>query len=359
LNNRLKPARRGLLAAICIAGVSASADTQADRDDLTTANTAFAFDLLKQIASKQGDRNIFISPYSVSAVLQMVSDGAAAGTKQEIESVLHVGQLSAPDADYQSLLQSMIREQSGVTLDLSNSIWYKQGVTLKPQFSVRISKFFHAKTDALDFGSPQSAVTINNWALNATHGRIKDIVQWPMDPLTRLILANAIYFKGRWANEFDKSATKDRAFTLANGTQRQVTMMKQLGHFDYFQAQDFKAASLPYVGGRLQIYLLLPSAGSEVNKLLAAFDGNTWQHDILPHLSDRKGRIVLPRFKLNYNIVLNESLEALAMKRAFSPGCLRRDLQAFHFENVGTLFFEKRALTGFPTRHLSIPSVTA
>jgi serine protease inhibitor len=80
----------GLLALICLAGFSALADTQADQDSLTAANTGFAFDLLKQIAGKQPGGNVFISPYSVSTVLQMVDDGAAGRTKQEMESVLHV-----------------------------------------------------------------------------------------------------------------------------------------------------------------------------------------------------------------------------------------------------------------------------
>lgn len=336
----LKIARLGLLAVIYLAGFSALADTQADQDSLIAANTSFAFDLLKQIAGKQPGGNVFISPYSVSTVLQMVGDGAAGSTKQEIESVLYLNEMvgdstaggpkqeiesvpylngmAARDEACKSLVQSITSGHSNVTLNLANSIWFKQGVELRPEFVAGCTNYFQAETGALDFTSPQSARIINNWAEKNTHGRIKDIVQWPMNPLTRVILANAIYFKGRWAHEFDKSATKDRAFTSPDGTQKQVPMMQQQGHFDYVQAKGFQAVRLPYAGGRLQMYLFLPDSSSDIKKLLAGFDGSVWQNKILPQFRDREGIVALPRFKLNYNVILNESLEALGMKRAFS-----------------------------------------
>jgi serpin B len=185
--------------------------------------------------------------------------------------------MAARDEACKSLVQSITSGQSNVILNLANSIWFKQGVQLKQEFVAGCTNYFQAKTGALDFTSPQSAKIINNWAAANTHGRIKDIVQWPMNPLTRVILANAIYFKGRWAHEFDKSATKDRAFTPLDGTQIQVPTMQQHGHFDYFPAQGFQAVCLPYAGGRLQMYLLLPDSGSDIKKLLAGFDGGVWQ----------------------------------------------------------------------------------
>ncbi|HZL77686.1 MAG TPA: serpin family protein [Candidatus Limnocylindrales bacterium] len=317
----MKIARSGLLVLICITEFSALADmqaVQADQDGLMAANTGFAFDLLKQIAGKQPGGNVFVSPYSVSTVLQMVGDGAAGVTKQEMESVLHVNGLAARDTACMRLDQSITSGQSNVILNLANAIWFKQGVELKPEFVAGCTNYFQAKTGALDFASPQSAKIINDWAEANTHGRIKDIVQWPMNPLTRVILANAIYFKGRWAHEFDKSVTMDRAFTPLDGTQIQVPMMQQHGHFDYFQTQGFQAVCLPYAGGRLQMYLLLPDSGSDIKKLLAGFDGGVWQNKILPQFRNSEGTVALPRFKLNYDVILNEPLEALGMKDAFS-----------------------------------------
>jgi serpin B len=249
----------------------------------------------------------------------MVGDGAAGQTKQEMESVLHLNGLADWNAAGKSLNESITSGQSNVTLNLANSIWFKQGVELKPAFAADCTDYFSAKAGALDFASPQSAQIINAWAEQNTHGRIKDIVQWPMDPLTRVILANAIYFKGTWLHEFDKNATKDRAFTLPDGTQKQVPMMQQHGHFAYFQADGFQAARLPYAGERLQMYLFLPDPGTGIAKLLAGFNGTNWQDKILTQFRNREGTVILPRFKLNYNVVLNGPLEALGLKQAFSP----------------------------------------
>jgi serpin B len=335
-----KFARRGLLAVISLAGFSVLADSQADQDSLTTANTSFAFDLLKQLASQQPDGNLFISPYSVSTVLQMIVDGAAGGTKQEMESVLYLNEMvgdnaiggtkrgiesvpylngmAARDAACKSLSQSIFSGQSDVTLNLANSFWYQQDIEVKPEFMTGCTNYFQTKTEALDFRRPQSARTINDWAEISTQGRITDIVQWPIRPLTRVILANAIYFKGHWLREFEKGATQSRTFTLSDNTRKQVPMMQQHGHFDYFQAPGFQAVRLPYAGGRLEMFLLLPVIGFDIKKLLADFDGNFWQEKILPRFRDREGMVVLPRFTLNYNVVLNQPLEALGMKLAFS-----------------------------------------
>jgi len=357
MNMILKSARQGLLASCCLAGISALADTQADQDSLAAANTGFAFDLLKQIADRQPNGDVFISPYSVSTVLQMVVDGAAGSTKQEMESVLYLNEMvgdtatggpkqeiesvrylngmAARDEACKSLVQSITSGQSNVILSLANSIWFKQGVELRAEFLTGCSNYFKAETGALDFTSPQSAKIINYWAEENAHGRIKDIVQWPMKPLTRIILANAIYFKGRWAREFDKSATKGRAFTLPDGTQKQVPMMQQRGHFDYVQGRGFQAVRLPYAGGRLEMHLLLPDHGSDVKKLLAGIDRSVWQNEIQRLFRDREGIVVLPRFKLNYNVVLNEPLEALGIKRAFSA---KADFSAM---STGSLFLSE------------------
>ena len=183
MNIILKIARHGLLTLLCLAGFSASADTQADQDSLMAANTSFAFDLFKQLAGKQPDGNVFISPYSVSTVLQMVLDGATGSTKQEMESVLYLNEMvgdtaaggpkqeiesvrylngmAARDEACKSLVQSITSGQSNVTLTLANSIWFKQGVELRPEFLAGCSNYFKAETGALDFTSPQSAKGIN------------------------------------------------------------------------------------------------------------------------------------------------------------------------------------------------------
>jgi serpin B len=190
---------------------------------------------------------------------------------------------------------------------------------LKPGFVTDNKNFFSAKLAGVDFAKPESAQTINDWADTSTHGKIKQVVQWPFPPLTRVILANAIYFKGKWDRPFDKQSTKDHAFNVQpGGTPKQVPTMWQRGHFNYQQGDGFQAVRLPYAGKRLQMYLFLPDTNSSPTKLLADLNADTWRDKILPKFQDKEGTLALPRFKLDYDVRLNDPLKALGMRQAFA-----------------------------------------
>lgn len=297
---------------------TAVAEAPVDGQKLAAANTGFAFDLLKQIAGEQPNANIFISPLSVSTVLQMVANGAAGDTRDEMQRVLKTTGLPAEglDAAVKDLNQSL-NSQTNVILNLANAIWFQDGMHLKPGFVATNSRFFQAELAPVNFKKPESAQIINDWAADRTHGRIKDVVQWPFDPLTKVVLANAIYFKGAWDRPFDKSATRKRAFHLSVGGERQTPMMWQRGHFNYEEGDGFQAVRLPYAGKRLQMYLLLPDTNSSPAKLLAGLNSDVWRDKILPGFRDREGTLSFPRFKIEYDVSLNEPLKALGMRHAF------------------------------------------
>ena len=227
-----EPERIWLGILICAASLPALADSAEDQAKLAAANTGFAFDLFQQIVQEQPDANIFISPFSVSTVLQMIDNGAVGATKQEMEQVLHTDGLPADalNAACDGLNQSL-NSQTNVILELANAIWYQQGIPLKPGFVSVNKEFFQAELGAVDFDSPQSAQTINDWADQSTHGKIQDIVRWPFAPATRVVLANAIYFKGKWERPFDQQDTRPHAFHLAGGGEKQVPTMWQHGAF--------------------------------------------------------------------------------------------------------------------------------
>lgn len=290
-----------------------------DSEKLAVANNGFAFDLLKQIAKEQPGQNIFISPFSVSTALQMVCDGAAGETKTEMQRVLKTDALPTEklNAAYKELNESL-KSQTNVILDLADSIWYQKGFQLKPDFIADNQNFFQAELAAVDFAKPESADVINNWAEKITSGKIKGVVSFPFQPLTKVILANAIYFKGKWAEPFDISQTKPREFYLSNGSIEQAPMMSERKKFSYQESADFQAVELPYAGNRLEMYLFLPATNSSPQKLLAKFDGKDWQDNVLDKFSDREGFLAFPKFKLDYDIILNNSLLALGMHQAFS-----------------------------------------
>jgi serine protease inhibitor len=304
---------------ICLAASLALADPPG-APQLAEANNGFAFDLLKQIETGQPTQNIFISPYSVSLALQMLGNGAAGQTKTEMQDVLKTKDFSPDElnAACKELNHSLL-SQTNVTLDLADSIWYQKAFTLKSDFVAANKNFFQAQLASVDFGTPAAADIINQWADEKTHGKITGVVSFPFPPLTKVVLANAIYFKGKWADPFNPERTHPRDFHLADGTVKQAPMMWQLKKFAYKVGDGFQAVKLPYAGGRLEMCLFLPAANSTPEKLLAGFSGTNWNDAILSGFSDREGKLFFPKFKLNYDIILNRPLEALGMKQAFDP----------------------------------------
>jgi serpin B len=321
----------------CFTNLTAFADLPPDQLKLAAANTGFAFDLLKQVAKEQPGTNIFISPFSISAVLQMAANGTVGGTRAEMRQVLRTTGLppTSLNAAYQDLNQFLNSQSNGImeltdlnwyhetlhrsnnVLNLANAIWYRNDYHLKPGF-VSVSKhYFQTELGGVDFARPESAQTINDWAERSTHGKIKDIVQWPFDNALRVILANVIYFKGNWADPFDESETRPQPFHLATGKEKQVPMMWQKGEYNYQENADFRAMALTYVNPFQQMYVLLPRRNSSLKKLIAGLDGGIWQNTIYPQFKRRKGSLMLPKFNIEYGIKLNSPLKALGMKLAF------------------------------------------
>jgi serine protease inhibitor len=286
---------------------------------LALANADFAFDLMGQVTQGQRDTNVFISPFSVSSALQMVENGATGQTEEEMQKVLHTtGFSSATLSETFKELNQQITSRKDVTLNLANGIWFKQGVHLMPAFVADNKNFFQAELASVDFESPQSAKIINDWAGKQTQGRIKDIVQYPFDPYLRVILANAIYFKGKWITPFDKSQTQPRDFHLPAGKVTSTPMMVQSRKFDYQETPDFQAVKLYYTG-RFHMDVFLPATNSSPQKVVENFRaGGNWEGNIQPGFNTRQGRLMLPKFKMEYAVRLNEPLETLGMKRAFS-----------------------------------------
>jgi serine protease inhibitor len=287
---------------------------------LAAANNGFAFKLLQQLAQAQPVANIFISAYSASTVLQMVGNGAAGRTKAEMQQVLGTTGLSsaAVNAANKDISSSLNNFNTNVILTTANAIWYRQGAPVKPDFIACNQQFFGITVDALNFADPHSVDVINAWANEKTHGKISRIADGMIDPIyTRLFLANAVYFKGKWAEPFEVKDTKDRPFYLRGGSQKIIPMMTQAKTFTYRRGTGYQAVRLPYHGENLAMYVFLPDTNSSPEKLLGIMNGDTWQRVTKPGFSEKEGTLVLPKFKLEYSVELNQPLQALGMKAAF------------------------------------------
>jgi serpin B len=161
---------------------------------------------------------------------------------------------------------------------------------------------------------------MNDWAAENTSGRIKTIIQPPIPPEMAMVIANAIYFKGTWLNQFDPKRTSPRPFHSVDGRDEPVPMMQQIRTFSYQETNGFQVVQLPYAGRQLQMQVFLPSTNSSVQALLGQLTANSWRQEILPGFRERRGTFVLPRFTMRYGADLRTPLAALGIKSAFSQG---------------------------------------
>ena len=291
-----------------------------DVSSVASANTRFGFKLLQDLRERDPDGNIFISPLSISIALTMTYNGAAGETERAMAEVLEIDglDLSTINNSNKALRNSLENPDPKVQISIANSIWSRQGVDFNDDFLERNRVFFGAEIASLDFDSPQATEIINEWVNTNTNGKIEKIVE-KIDPLTLLFLINAIYFKGNWQDEFDESMTRPGVFHLANGSEKQVQMMRREGEYPYFRGENFEATSLPYGDGRVGMHIFLPNRDSNLNKFLGNLNTENWKGWI-SQFQDRRQTMMLPRFKLEYEVSLNNTLKALGMEIAFGGG---------------------------------------
>ena len=289
-------------------------------EPLATADNAFGFRLFKELAKSHPAANISISPYSAATLLHMVGSGAAGNTKAEIEQVLGTtGFASASvNAANRDIAQSLTRTSAHLTLTTANAIWYRQGTSINPVFIATNRQFTGATVEALNFYDPHAVDIINTWASDKTGGRIRNIADAIIDPRnTQLFLANAIYFKGKWASPFEPRYTKHRPFHPPAG-ERMIPMMQQLKHWEYREGGGYQAVRLPYEGENLAMYVFLPDAHTTLETVIGMLSTDGWQRITKSGFSSQNVNLVLPKFRVEYGVELAQTLQALGMKAAFS-----------------------------------------
>jgi len=311
-----------LLIAGSAAGFNFAAAAESDLSKLAVANNTFTFKLLKQLSTQQPASSVFVSPYSAATALQMVANGASGMTKVEIHQILGTTGLSAAslNAASKAATDLLNLKDTNVILTTANALWYRQGAAFNPGFLEANQKFFLSTVKALDFRNvPLAEAEINRWASDQTHGRITGIANGMIDPIyTDLVLANAVYFRGKWLDPFDANLTQERPFHPAAGAAKNLPMMEMSKKFTYRKGSGYQAVRLPYVGDDLAMYVFLPDPGSSAPKLLQVMNGDNWRRVTIPGFKDRDGLVVLPKFKLENTLELNTPLKALGMKTAFN-----------------------------------------
>lgn len=296
---------------------------------VTAANKKFGFKLFSEILkqhSSTNSQNILISPTSVAIALAMAYNGAGGETQQVMAKTLELQGISLQEVNSaNAALTTTLQNLDDIQLNIANSLWARQDYLLKPDFIQRNQGFYAAQIANLNFSDPNALATINNWVKQSTSGRSDRIVD-RINSDEVLFLLNAIYFKGQWTNEFDKQKTRKYPFYLASGGQKQHPMMSQSGKYRYYENEKFQAVNLPYGNdGRLSLYVFLPRQNSNLSAFYQDLNAENWDKWVT-QFSDRQGAIRLPRFKVESDFTLNDTLKALGMGVAFEEGANFSDM---------------------------------
>jgi serine protease inhibitor len=299
---------------------------------LVSANTQFAFNLFRELVAEDGDKNIAISPLSVSLALAMTYNGAGGTTRDAMAHTLGFNSMTLDDINqaYLDLIESLENADQAVQLLIANSVWTRSEFAplVKASFIDQLTSSYQGEMFTRDFGNPQTISEINGWVDKHTEGKIDDIIHELSSELVMLLI-NAIYFKGTWIVEFDEADTHKQNFFLPDGDTSEVDMMATTGNFSYASRPTCQIARLPYGRDKVAMYIFLPHEGIALDAFIAGLNQTT--HDeYLSTLAPADLTVKLPKFEVEYGVKrLNNVLRTLGMDIAFQPS-------AANFSNIAS-----------------------
>jgi serpin B len=303
-------------------GAETKTVTDADRAVVVEGNNAFAVALYHQLSHQDG--NLFFSPESISTALAMVYAGARGNSASEMASALH---FTLPPEQLHPAMGALLRDlnaaHSDYQLSVANALWAQQGYTFLDQFLNLLKSDYDAGIQQVDFKSTPEAArsTINQWVEQKTQDKIKDLLApGSLRADTRLVLTNAIYFKGNWQTQFDKTQTKSEDFYLSQTKSTAAPLMHREGSFGYFDGGTFQVLEIPYKSNALSLIVLLPKGHSGLPGLEASMTASNMQQWLSRVAPVSKVIVTIPRFKSTQEFELSNALRAMGMPQAFGGG---------------------------------------
>lgn len=262
------------------------------------------------------DANTVVSPASAALALSMVLAGAQGETASEMARALE------PNGDDPvrrgAALVAALRHRNDITLHVANAVWVDNALELQPRFQRIVTSSYGATVRAVPLATQQAVDQINRWVSTATRAKIAGLLDEPLGGNVGLFIANAVYFKGKWIDEFDKRDTRQREFTLSTGRRVSVAGMERVGRYGYRRGRGYQLLRLPYRGGRTALYVVLPDSGVTVAALVDRLGADGWPASLGP-TDVNPVSVVLPRFRIERSTQLNATLQAMGMRRAFDP----------------------------------------
>jgi serpin B len=288
---------------------------------LAEDNNEFALALYWQ--SRQQPGNLLFSPFSIRTALMMALAGARGETAAQISKALHIS--STADMLHVGFADIIRRLNSAgegkYEMAVANSLWGQGGASLKPEFLELIARDYQGLMQLVDFrGTADAACAkINRWVEDKTRRKIRDLIPpGSLNADTRLVLVNAVYFKGMWVLQFQRRATSDEPFYLEDGKKVRVQLMHQRDWIGYLQTDGYQAVELIYRGHDLSMLVLLPDRKDGLRDLEKKLSARML-HECVTRMEVREVKLFLPRFKITWGTVdMRNHLTELGMPLAFT-----------------------------------------
>jgi serpin B len=313
------------LITVLLAGMTNSVKAAIDpnQQTVTAGNNKFALELYQKLQSQQG--NLFLSPYSISTALAMTSAGARGQTEKQMAQTLCFGPVK--NEQFHETFGKIIKQlnasgaKGGYELTVANALWGQKDYKFLPDFLTLVRENYGGDLRQVDFvkQTEEARKTINAWVESKTKDKIKELIKpGTLDSMTRLVLTNAIYFKGKWESPFKPERTQDSPFVLPDGQKVNVPTMSQTGKFGYMETNDIWVLEMPYVNNDLSMVVLLPKKVDGVKDLEKGLTSDViagWT----AQLRKQEVQVFFPRFKMTSEFELAKVFSAMGMPDAFSP----------------------------------------
>ncbi|MGA3013145.1 MAG: serpin family protein [Bacteroidales bacterium] len=290
---------------------------------IAEGNNKFAFKLYNELKNKS-DKNIIYSPFSISTALAMVYAGARNETADQIRQVMNFQPGEQFNLEYKNFLKTLSdSSQNHIKLNIANGLWVQENFNFYDSYLGLVTTNYDSELKRVDFinkdARERATVDINTWIEHKTNGKIRDILDRnSLDSFTRMVLVNAIYFYGDWAQPFQQEFTHPQDFFLSEQSHVNVPFVNRIARYNYYEDSTIKAIEIPYKDNKASMLIFLPNDRNGIAGFDMLFDYKYYVK-VIDNLQSNEVSLAFPKFTTTYHKELEDILPNMGMPLAFSP----------------------------------------